>query len=522
MYSATLSTADLVMVGVYLAVIFGLGALAARQEETAEGYFLAGRSLAWPLVGFSLFASNISSSTLVGLAGSAYGTGIAVYNYEWMAVLVLVFFVLFILPLYLRSGIYTTPEFLERRYDARARYYFSGLSIFGNIVIDIAGALYAGGLVIQAIYPAVPLWVTITVIAVAAGLYTIVGGLRAVVYTDTVQAILLTLGAAFVAFEAYRYVGSWEAVTSTVPPEMMRLIQPADSEVVPWPGLLTGLVLLGIYYWCTNQAIVQRVLGARDVNHGRWGALFAGLLKLPVLFVMVLPGLFARLIYPDLENPDLVFPTLIVDLLPGGVRGLILMAFLAAIMSSVDSVLNSASTLITFDFVEKWRPGLTSRRLVWVGRLTTGIIITLGAVVAPQIARFASLWDYLQSSLAFITPPIVALYLLGIFWKRANASGAVAALGGGVLAAVLVLALPLDLHFLYVAAGIFGVAMVLLVVVSLLTAPPDPCSLRGMVWSREAFADEAEELSATPWYANYRLLSLVLLLLTLGVVALFG
>ena len=317
MQAFQLATADVVMILLYVVVIIAIGFWVSRNDDS-EDYFLAGRALAWPLVGFSLFASNISSSTLVGLAGSAYNTGIAVYSYEWMAAIVLVFFVIFILPLYLRTRIYTMPEYLERRFDQRSRYYFSGITVFNAIIIDMAGALYAGALVVQLVYPETPLWVSVWVIAIVAGIYTIVGGLKAVVYTDTIQAVLLLIGSTAIAWLAFEAAGSWSAVTEVTPDRMLRLYQPADSDVLPWPGLFTGLILLGFYYWCTNQTIVQRVLGAKSVDHGRRGALFAGLLKVPVLFIMILPGTFARVLYPELPNPDLVFPTLTFDLLRAG------------------------------------------------------------------------------------------------------------------------------------------------------------------------------------------------------------
>ncbi|MEJ2089453.1 MAG: sodium/solute symporter, partial [Gammaproteobacteria bacterium] len=365
-----LTAPDLLMVLLYVVFIVSLGFYFARRTKTTDDYFLAGRTLTWWLIGFSLFASNVSSSTLVGLSSAAFSSGISVYNYEWMAALVLIVFLVFFLPFYLKTRVFTMPEFLERRFDQRSRYYFSALLVVLNITVDTAGALYAGALVIQIVYPQIPLWQSVIVLGILAGVYTIAGGLKAVVYTDAVQAVLLLIGSCLVAVLSFNAIGgSWSAVTAAVPAADLSIVRPASDPVLPWPGLVTGVFLLGFYFWGTNQFMVQRTLGAQDLHHGRWGALFAGLLKLPIIFIMVLPGIFGRLLYsadayPALaENPDLIFPTLMFDLLPVGVRGLIITALVAAIMSSVDSTLNSASTLVTMDFIKKIKPSVPNHRL---------------------------------------------------------------------------------------------------------------------------------------------------------------
>jgi len=533
---------DLAAVGLYVVFIVWLGLYLARRMETADDYFLAGRSLTWWLIGFSLFASNVSSSTLLGLASSAYGTGISVYNYEWMATLVLIFFVIFILPFYLRTRIYTIPEFLERRFDGRARVYFSGLLIVLNIMVDTAGALYAGALVVQILYPQVPMWLAVAVLGLLAGLYTVAGGLKAVVYTDAVQAVLLLLGAVLVAVFSFKAVGSWEVVEAQIPVGDLSIIRPADDPVLPWPGLVTGVFLLGFYFWCTNQFMVQRVLGARDLNHGRWGSLFAGLLKLPVLFIMVLPGIFARILYPPEQYPmlaantDLVFPTLLFDLLPAGIRGLVITALVAAIMSSVDSTLNSASTLVTMDFIRRLKRR-DSHELVGAGRWVTVVFMALAILWAPQIVRFPNLWTYLQAMLAYLAPPVVACFLVGIFWKRATRSSAFAGLVVGHLAAAVFLGLNLTdrlivqtgplspaqqalvaagvpvLHFLYLPPILLAISVIAMVVTSLLQPPPAPEEVEGLTWSPEFFRQESRELAGLPWYQNYRIQALGLLVL---------
>ncbi|MDJ0841670.1 MAG: sodium:solute symporter [Acidobacteriota bacterium] len=512
---------DLAMVGLYTLFIIWIGFYIGSKTKSSEDYFLAGRSLTWWLIGFSLFATNMSSTSLIGLAGSAYGEGIAVYNYEWMAAVVLAVFVIFFLPFYIRTRVSTVPEYFERRFDQRSRYYFSTLTIVGNIFIDTAGSLYAGGLVIQLVYPQIPLWQAVTALAVVAGLYTVAGGLKAVVYTDAIQAVLLLIGAGWITVQAYSAVGSWDAVTAVTPPEMLSLIKPADDPFLPWTGLLIGVPMLGFYFWCNNQFMVQRVLGAKSLEHGRWGALFAGFLKLPVILIMVLPGTMARVLYPDLERADMVYPTMMFDLLPVGLRGLVLTALLAAIMSSIDSTLNSASTLVTMDFVKKLRPKSDNRFLVWTGRLVTFIFMVVSALWAPQILKFPSLWQYLQSVLAYLCPPIVACFLIGTFWRRANATGAFVSLIAGHVVSLILLLMGTGIHYLIIPGILFIISGLVLVLVSLATAEPDAAKVEACTWTAALYREDGEALRGLPWYRNYRLGALVLLVITAVVVIAF-
>ncbi|MEJ2006442.1 MAG: sodium/solute symporter, partial [Cyclobacteriaceae bacterium] len=249
-----------------------------------------------------LFAANIGSNTLIGLASDAYQTNVAVYNYEWMAAVVLVFFAIFFLPFYLRSKVYTMPEFLERRYDVRSRYLFSAITIIGNVIIDTASGLYAGNLILKIVFPGMPSWMIIAILAFAAAAYTIPGGLSSVVHTEVIQAVLLIFGSMLLTYFCFVEVGGWQGMIDGInqlqpkgkdAEEVLSLVKPASDEQLPWTGLLLGVPLLGFYFWANNQFMVQRVLSAKDLNHGRWGALFAGLLKLPVLFIMVIPGVMA-------------------------------------------------------------------------------------------------------------------------------------------------------------------------------------------------------------------------------------
>lgn len=518
---------DAVIIILYFLFIMWRGFKYVKEHDDAEEYFLAGRSLIWPLVGFSLFASNMSSSSLVGLAGSGYETGFSVFSYEWMASIVLILFAIFFLPYYLRSKIYTLPEFLDKRYDARSRYYFSGLTVLGNVGIDTAATLYAGALVIKMIFPEIELWESIVALALMSGLYTIAGGLKAVVYTDTIQAILLIIGSVVITIIAFIKIGSWDAVTAITPPEHFQIIKSADDHFLPWPGLITGVFLLGFYFWATNQFIVQRTLGSKNIRHGQWGAVFAGFLKLTALFIMIFPGAMARVLYPDLEKANLVYPTLLFDLLPPGILGLALAALIAAMMSSIDSALNSASTIVTMDFYQKFKPKTSQKGLMWVGRVVTFIFMILSAIWAPQIDKFPTLWEYLQQALSYIAPPIVSLFVVGLFWKRANGEGALAAIVTGIIASISFLVmnsihwLP-EIHFLYVAGILFAICSLTIVIISLLTTAPSKEKVEKYTWDRKFFDIETKELAALPWYKNYRYQSFLLISVIAVIVIAFG
>lgn len=513
--SAMLGSLDYSIIGIYFSAIFLLGIWFAKQSHSAEDYFLAGRKSTWPIIGLSLFASNISGTTLVGLAGDAYATGISVYNYEWLAAVILAFFAIFVLPFVLRSRVFTMPEYLERRYDKRARVYFSVLTLFLTIVIDTAATLYAGGLMLKLFFPDTPMWVTITGLATFAGAYTIAGGLAAVMYTDSVQAIILLVGCTVISVIAYNTVGGWDAITAAVPETKLSLIRPLDDPGMPWLGLLLGAPLLGFYVWCNNQFMVQRVLSAKSIEHGRWGALFGGLLKLPVLFLMVLPGTAAIILFPELERADLVFPTLLTHLLPTGLLGLVLAGFLAAIMSQVTSTVNSAATLVTMDFIKPRWPELKADRMVAVGRLVTLCILLAAILWAPQIGKFDSLFKYLQKILTYAVTPTVALFIIGSFWRGANATGAIATLSLGTLAGAICFVLievtgTFHLHFLYMAPILFAFSCLVLVTASSLKRGSEVSDVENYVWTVAGYRAETEALKALPWWQNYRLHALAL------------
>ena len=516
---------DLLIVAVCAAGVVGIGLAVSRRKARAEEYFLAARASRWQAIGLALFASNISSAAIVGLAGAAYVMGISVYDYEWSAGVVLVFYCVFLLPFVLRSRVYTMPEFLQRRYDGRVRLYFAALNIFLNVFVDSAAALYCGALVCRMLVPG-PLWVIVAVLAGAAGLYTLAGGLRAVIYTQAVQAVLLIVGAVTIAAVAFSRAGGWNAVVHGVNPSMLSLIRPTSDPGVPWPGLVLGIPVLGFYYWCTNQDMVQQTLSARSLDDGRRGALFAGLLKLTVLFLMILPGTCALLLFPHLRRSDLVYPTLMLRLLPEGLLGLVAAGFVAATMASVASTLNSASTIITMDVVKRIAPRLSEAQIVRIGRRCMGGLLLVAVLWAPQLQHFATLWQYMQAMLAYAVPPIVALVLIGIFWRGANAAGAAATLVLGTASGIALFVANVPLHllhlnFLYVAPLLLLIDSGILIVVSSWRPGAASAMASALVWTPAHYREETERLrSVAPW-RNYRVQALGLLLLTAVIVFIF-
>lgn len=519
-----LQTVDIAIVVIYLLFVVLLGLYFGSKHEDAEDYFLAGRSLTWPLIGFSLFASNMSSNSLVGLTGSGYVTGFSVFSYEWMAVVVLIIFAVFFLPFYLKNRIYTVPEYLQRRFNYFTRAYASAIAIILNVIVDVAATLYAGGILIQLIFPQFELWQIIAVLAVIAGLYTISGGLSAVVYTDAIQAVILIFGSILITWFAWEESGGFAEVAKITDPDHFDIIRSTEDEELPWPGLITGVLLLGFYFWGTNQYITQRALASKTTLEGQWGSMFAGLLKVSILFIMIFPGAFARVIYPDIERVDTLYPTMLFDLLPTGILGLVLAGFIAALMSSIDSGLNSVSTLVTMDFINKFRPDKTPRQLMKMGRWVTFIVMIIATAWAPQIIHFEKLWDYLQQALSWFCPPIIALFVMGLFWKRANVRGAYwAIIVGSVITVFSIVFHNADWkpHFLYM-TGIHFLASCVAMVIGSLTAPRmSEEQLQKTVWSPQEYKTETAALQALPWYKNYRVHAVLLLLIVVVILLVY-
>jgi len=493
--ASSIGTLDIAVIAIYFLIVVAIGIWVSRKTESGEDLFLAGRSLGWGIIGFSLFASNISSTTLIGLSGAAYSSGIAVSSYEWMSGLALLILAFIFLPLYLRSKITTIPEFLELRYDRRSRRYFSIVTIALSIIVDTAGGLYAGAVVLKTFFPDLVIWQVCVGLGIFAGLYTAAGGLKAVVYTDLLQAIVLIFGTTLMAIIMFGQMDySWANVVASAPNEdHLSMVRPMGDEMLPWPGLIVGVSLLGFWYWVTNQYIVQRVLGAKDLKNAQYGAILGGFLKLIPLFTMVLTGAMAITLVPDLPNADMVFPSLVTTVLPVGVTGLVLAGLIAAIMSSVDSTLNSASTLIVHDFVLEENPTLPREKIATYGQVATLVLMVIAILWAPQIANFGGLWAYLQQAFAILVPPIVAIFMVGAFWRRANGSGAIWTLGLGHAVGLLVFLLGQaglwPIHFTINVGIMTAFSVIVLVVRSNMTAEPDPVQVERMTWS-PGIADE--------------------------------
>jgi solute:Na+ symporter, SSS family len=516
------------IVVVYLVATFGLALYLGRQgaeTDSVAGYFLAARALPWYLIGLSFYASNMSGASFVGLVGASYSQGLSVFHYEWTAALVLVVFAAFVLPVFLRRRLFTVPEYLEHRFERRARTTYAIFTLLTLLFIDTAGALYAGAVVMSTGLPFLDLWAACILISICTGVYTIVGGLRTVVITDTLQSCVLIVGAAVVAFYGLAQVGGWEALLARLDERHLELFRHAGDDALPWPGIF-GIVILGLYYWTFNQYFVQRALAARSLDEGRKGALFAGFLKLFNLFLMIVPGLVAAALYPTLDSPDKAFPTLTFELLPAGFRGIVLAAMLAAIMSSLDSALNAASSLATMDLARIARPTLSDRALFVLGRIVTGVFVVVAALYAPMIGSFGSLFEYFQSTLAYLVPPFVGVYLGGLFCARFTRASAFWTLVIAEPVAVLFffgnevtgigngLGLP-DVHFTYAAVGLLALTLILMGIISVLQRSDEQPVDMGTVFSvRDLVPVRAERAAGA--FTDYRFLAGLLLCVTAG------
>ena len=534
--NSMLSTLDWAIIALYFVLTFGVAIWATISERKSSGttqdYFLAGRNAGWFLVGGSLFASNIGSEHLVGLAGTGAASGLAVAQFEILASLILLVLGWLFVPFYISSGVFTMPEFLERRYSAGARWYLAVISIIAYVLTKISVTIAAGGIVFEALM-GIDFWTGALVVVVITGIYTIFGGLRAVLYTDLMQMFVLVGGAVAVTLIGLNELGGWSEMTRTAGPGFMDLWKPMSDPNFPWTGILFGAPILGVWYWCTDQFIVQRTLAAHNEDHARRGTIFAGYLKLLPLFIFVLPGIVAYSLSQRgdlaLAHPDQALPALVGSLLPAGLRGLVVAGLMAALMSSLSSVFNSTSTLVTIDVYKKLRPVSSERQLVLVGQVTTAVLVGFGLLWIPVMKNISSqLYQYLQSVQAYISPPIAAVFLIGVLWKRVNATGAMAALlsgfvlGMGRLAAELgkenlsgLLLSFASMNFLHFAIFLFVVCTVILIVVSLLTPAPAPERVAGITFATRTRAAAGE--TNLNWRRRDRTLSFVLVACVLAV-----
>lgn len=426
----SISSIDLLIIVTYILSIVFLGLWFSRKKKkTSEGYFLAGKSLTWGVIGASLFASNISTVHLVGLSESGYIDGIVWGNFEWFSAFELIILAFIFIPFYLRTKITTLPEFLEKRYDGRSRVILAIFSIMAALFMHIGVSFYAGAVVFEEIF-GLNILVSIIIIAIVTGVYTIVGGLTSVVVTEAVQTVILILGSLTITILAiYQLpevgIDSYEALKEAVDPDRLKAVSfDSGKKGFTFLDMLFGHLILGIWYWCTDQTIVQRVLGAKSEKHAKLGALFAGFLKILPVFIMVVPGILAFALFQDDigTNTKSVLPVLILKLMPIGLKGLMVAALLAAVMSSVAAALNSCSTLIVYDVFDKLKPNLSDASKIKIGRITGVVVLVLAVTWSPFLGDLGSIFELINQMFSIFAPSIVAVFLWGILSRKGTAN----------------------------------------------------------------------------------------------------
>lgn len=523
---------DWLVITVYFAGLACVVWWSSKKQDTAKDYFLAGRNIGFFAVGASLFASNIGSEHIVGLSGQGASTGMAMAHWElhaWVMILLGWVFV----PFYYRSGVFTMPEFIERRFNSTARWILSVVSLIAYIFTKVSVTVYAGAMVFQVLLPDMsitllghtwgPFWIGAIATVLLTGVYTVFGGLRAVLYTDTAQALILLVGSCFITFFGLRELGGWgqlQEICRQNAGQFALWRGNADPDF-PWLGILIASPIVGIWYWCTDQYIVQRTLAAKDLKNARRGTIWGGFLKVWPVMIFLVPGLIGYALHqkgvisiPLKDghiNGDMVFPTMVAELLPKGLRGLVVGGLLAALMSSLSSLFNSCATLFTMDIYKKLHPEASERMLVHTGRLATGIIVVLGLLwipIMPMIAQ-GGLYKYLQSVQGYLAPPITAVFLLGLFSKRVNAHGAVAGLSIGFAAGMAKLAIQGmvgagiivahnseasggiqsdmlyaigNYNFLFASGWLMAISVIVVVTVSLMTKKPSAEQIVGLTY----------------------------------------
>lgn len=544
--AATMEVADIAIVAIYFIVVLLIGFLAMwkANRSTVSGYFLAGRSMNWAAVGASLFVSNIGSEHFIGLAGSGAASGFSVAAWELNALLLLQLLGWMFIPVYIQSGVYTMPEYLSKRYGGRRlKVYFAALSLILYIFTKLSVDLYAGALFIQESL-GWNLYLSIILLIAMTALLTVTGGLVAVIYTDTVQAFLMIAGALCLTGISLFKVGGLEGLKSKYmqaspnitaillsspnltyyeschhhlhpKPDALKILRGPKDLDLPWPGFLLGQTPASIWYWCTDQVIVQRVLAAKNIAHVKGSTIMAGFLKILPMFIIVIPGMISRVFFADelaCISPEhcmevcgsaagcsnVAYPRLVMSVMPVGLRGLMMAVMIAALMSDLDSIFNSASTIFTLDIYKMLRKQVSSRELVIVGRLFVVVMVIISIAWVPVIIEMqgGQMFYYIQEVSDYLTPPIAALFLLGVLWHRCNETGAFwGGFVGFVLGALrLILAFVYrephcnqpderpsfikDLHFMYVAAILFWVSVLVTIVVSLCTPPPKKAQIR--------------------------------------------
>lgn len=493
---------DLFIIVAYLLGILAVGVLSVRRQRmTGEAYFLAGRSLGWIMIGAALFASNISTIHLVGLAASGYNEGLVWGNFEWMAAFTLVVLSLFFAPFYFRNRIETLPEYLERRFNAAARSFLAFMAILGALFIHIGMSLYAGATVFEQFF-GIDVVTSILVISIVTGIYTVLGGLKAVVVTETIQTVLLIGGSILVTALAIgalpeHGINSMAEFQSQLRPRQLSMIWTDNSVGLAWYSVLLGYPVLGIWYWCTDQTIVQRVLAARSEHDAQIGPLFAGFIKVLPVFILVLPGVIGYVLYGSEigDNANQVLPMLIQELVPTGLRGLISAGLLAALMSTIAAALNSCATLFAVDIVARVRPGTSDASQVRIGRWSAVVVMLLAMAWSTQGAKFSSIFEAVQEIGAALAPAITAVFLWGVFWKRGTPQAAVSTLVFGFIMGATAFVLDFKdadgyklitqgwgIPFMLQAFYMTVICSCVFYTVSKLTPPPPAEKVEGLTW----------------------------------------
>ncbi len=575
---STLQTLDWIIIAGYFAVILGLAWWVIKQrQDTSTDYFLAGRHLGWFIVGASIFASNIGSEHLVGLAGSGATDGVAMAHYELHAWCLLVLGWVMV-PFYMRSKVFTMPEFLERRFSPASRTVLSLISLVAYVLTKIAVGIFAGGIVFSVLLPEMnfmgmnSFWIGSILVIVLTGIYTILGGLRAVAYTEALQTIVLVFGSILVTIFGLIALGGWEELRVILGSEMFNLWKPLVpaglegtwapvkeagkmawyfNDNYPWLGMLFCAPIIGLWYWTTDQYIVQRALGAQNETEARRGSIAASFFKLLPVFIFIVPGMIGialaqsgsvsamsdQLIGADgqviRDNAQATFPLMVAHVLPVGIRGIVVAGLLAALMSSLAGVFNASSTLFTMDFYSRLRPKATQHQLVWIGRVATAVMVLIGLFWIPVIQGGKGLYDYLQGVQAYLAPPIFVVFFLGVFWKRLNAKGCLAALISGFALGVFRLAIdtPIKLidgftydqgsffwvinniFFQYYSLVIFVVCVAVMIIVSFMTKEPSYEKISGLTFG--TLTEEDKKTSRSSWSIGDVVASILLLVIIL-------
>jgi SSS family solute:Na+ symporter len=553
--SSIFQTLDWVVLGIYFLILIVVAVwVALQRNKNTEDYFLAGRNVGWFVIGASIFASNIGSEHVVGLAGTGFSSGTPLAHYELHAWIVLLLGWLF-LPFYMRSGAFTMPEFLEKRFDSRSRWFLSVFSLFAYVLTKVSVTIYAGGIVVSELLN-LDFWIGAIGIVVFTGIYTIIGGLKAVVYTETLQTVVLILGSVIITYLGFQEVGGWNELTKTVTevsPDHFNMWRPMNDPDFPWTGLLIGGTIVGIWYWCTDQYIVQRTLAANNIMIGRRGAIFGAYLKLLPILIFLIPGIIAYAL--TLQNPEMfnvidsngieradrAFPMLVTTLLPVGIKGLVAGGLMAALMSSLASVFNSCSTIFTIDIYKKIKPEKSEKYLVNIGKIATLVIVVLGIAWIPIMEKIGGgvMYQYLQNVQAYIGPPVTAVFLLGILWKRINAQASIVTLSAGLVLLIVRLSSEIyfqseissgivvdsvffefaTINFSHMAIFIFVFSALLCVTVSILTDEPDYSRIKGLSFGTTT----REMISKEKSYTNFDIIfSVLLVLLVIGILIFFS